>query len=133
MRGYMLDTDIASYAMKKTSRKVLDRLSQAPVTDICISSIVLAELEFGVAASPRPVEDRARLDVFLRYLEVFDFPPEAAREYGQIRAELKRRGTQIGANDMLIAAHARHLALTLVTNNTREFERVPGLKIENWA
>ena len=133
MPRYLLDTDIASYAMKKTSQKVLDRLSQTATTDIYISSIVLAELEFGVAASPRPLQDRARLDLFLSYAEVLDFPGQAAREYGQIRAELKQRGAMIGANDMLIAAHARCLGFTLVTNNTREFSRVPGLKIENWA
>lgn len=130
---YMLDTDIASYAMKKTSPRVLNRLSQTAISDIGISAIVLAELEFGVAASPRALEDRARLDLFLNYVVALEFPAEAAREYGEIRADLKRRGVLIGANDMLIAAHARCLGLTLVTNNTREFQRVPGLKIENWA
>lgn len=133
MHRYMLDTDIASYAMKKTSRKVLDRLAQTAVTDICVSSIVVAELEFGVAVSPRRAQDQARLDLLLSYAEVLDFPAEAARAYGAIRAGLKRLGELIGANDMLIAAHARTLGLTLVTNNTREFLRVPGLRVENWS
>lgn len=133
MPRYMLDTDIASYAMKMTSQRVLDRLSRTSVTDICISSIAKAELEFGVALSPRPAQDRDRMELFLRYVEVLDFPAEAAYDYGQIRADLKRRGQPIGANDMLIAAHARFLGLTLVTNNMREFLKVSGLKLENWA
>ena len=133
MPRYMLDTDIASYAMKKTSQKVLDRLARVAVADIYLSSISLAELEFGVAASPKPVQDKARLDDFLRYAEVLNFPAEAAHDYGQIRADLKKRGQIIGSNDMLIAAHARFLGLTLVTNNIREFFRVSGLKLENWA
>ncbi|WP_231737930.1 type II toxin-antitoxin system tRNA(fMet)-specific endonuclease VapC [Terracidiphilus gabretensis] len=129
----MLDTDIVSYAMKKTSPKVLHRLAQTALTDICLSSIVLAELEFGVAASVAPIPYRSRLDDFLRYVNVLDFPVEAARDYGTIRADLKIRGQIIGSNDLLIAAHARYLGLTLVTNNIREYTRIPGLKLENWA
>jgi tRNA(fMet)-specific endonuclease VapC len=133
MSHYMLDTDIASYAMKKTSPKVLHRLTQMAVTDICLSSIVLAELELGVAVSPAPMPYRSRLDDFLRYVDVLDFPVEAARDYGTIRADLKIRGQIIGSNDLLIAAHARYLGLTLVTNDIREYIRIPGLKLENWA
>jgi tRNA(fMet)-specific endonuclease VapC len=133
MSRYMFDTDIASYAMKKTSPKVLHRLAQVVVTDICLSSIVLAELEFGVAASLMPTPYRTRLDDFLRYVNVLDFPVEAARDYGTIRADLKIRGQIIGSNDMLIAAHARYLGLILVTNNIREYSRIPDLKLENWA
>lgn len=133
MPRYLLDTDIVSYAMKKTNRKVLDRLARTAVTDICISSIALTELKFGIAVSPQPERDRDRLNFFLSYAEVLDFPAEAAHGYGQIRAHLKTRGQMIGANDMLIAAHARALSLILVTNNIREYSRIPGLKIENWA
>ncbi len=133
MLRYMLDTDIVSYAMKKTSQKVLDRLLLAAAADICISSIVLAELEFGIAGSPQQQRDLDRLNFFLSYAQVLDFPAHAAHEYGKIRADLKRRGQLIGANDMLIAAHASYLDLTLVTNNTREFSRIPNLKLENWA
>jgi tRNA(fMet)-specific endonuclease VapC len=133
MSRYMLDTDIASYAMKKTSAKVLARLSQTPPANVSISSIVKAELEFGVAISPRPIQDRARLDFFLHYIDVLDFPADAAYDYGQIRADLKQRGQIIGANDLFIAAHAHYLGFTLVTNNVREFSRISGLKLENWA
>jgi tRNA(fMet)-specific endonuclease VapC len=90
-------------------------------------------LNYGVEVSPRRRQDQAALDVFLRHVAVLEFPSDAALDYGVIRAHLKKRGTMIGANDLLIAAHARCLGLTLVTNNMREFKRVQGLKVENWA
>jgi tRNA(fMet)-specific endonuclease VapC len=133
MPRYMLDTDIFSYAAKGTNPKVFQRLSQVPVGNVCISSIVYAEVEYGIALSPRPERDRERTIILFQHIEVLDFPAEAAYDYGQIRADLKKRGQAIGANDMLIAAHARHLDLILVTNNIREYERIPGLKLENWA
>jgi tRNA(fMet)-specific endonuclease VapC len=133
MAIFMLDTDIASYIMKRSDDAVLRRLRTVAVSDVCISAIAKAELEYGVEVSPRRQRDQAALDAFLRHVEVLDFPGEAAAEYGRIRADLKARGTMIGANDLLIAAHARSLGLTLVTNNTREFGRVQGLKMENWS
>ncbi len=133
MARYMLDTDISSYIMKRTNPGVLQRLQQVPVADVCISAVVRCELEYGVQVSPRPRQDQAALDVYLRHVLVLDFPSDAALDYGVIRASLKKTGTMIGANDLLIAAHARCLGLTLVTNNTREFSRVQGLKTENWA
>jgi len=90
-------------------------------------------LQYGVEVSPRRQQDQAALDSYLRYVEVMDFTDQVALDYAQIRAHLKVHGTMIGANDLLIAAHARSLGLTLVTNNTREFGRVPKLKIENWT
>jgi len=108
------------------------RLRIIPVKDICISAITKAELLLGVELSPRRAKDQAAVEAFLRYAVVLDFPGEAALDYAQIRAELKRRGQLIGSNDMLIAAHARCLGLILVTNNTDEFSHVPGLKLENW-
>jgi len=86
-----------------------------------------------VEVSPRRQQDEAALEAYLRLVAVLEYPGEAAREYGRIRADLKVRGKMIGANDLLIAAHARCLGLTLVTNNTREFGRVQGLKMENWT
>jgi tRNA(fMet)-specific endonuclease VapC len=130
---YMLDTDIASYIMKRSDERVLRRLQGIPVKDICISAIAKAELLLGVELSPRRAKDQAAVDVFLRYAVVLDFPGDAALDYARIRADLKQRGALIGANDMLIAAHARCLDLILVTNNTSEFGRVPGLKLENWT
>lgn len=133
MPVYMLDTDISSYIMKRSNQAALRKLRAVPVTDVCISTIVKCELRYGIEVSPRWQRDQAELDAYLKLVDVLDFPEEAALDYGQIRADLKLRGTPIGANDMLIAAHARYLGLTLVTNNTREFGRVPGLKIENWT
>lgn len=133
MPRYMLDTDTCSYVMKRSNNALLKRLKKTPVSDVCISVITKSELMFGVEVSPRRQQDEAALDAFLRYVEVLDFPNEAAAHYAKIRAELKIRGMMIGANDLFIAAHARSLALTLVTNNTGEFRRVPNLAIENWA
>jgi tRNA(fMet)-specific endonuclease VapC len=86
-----------------------------------------------VEVSPRRDKDQHALEVLLGHIDALDYPSEAALDYAQIRAFLKARGKLIGANDLLIAAHARFLGLTLVTNNLREFSRVPGLKVENWA
>ena len=129
----MLDTDISSYIMKRTHDAVLRRLQQRDVGAVCISVITQSELFYGVEVSPRPQQDRAALAQYLRHVEILDFPVEAALHYAQIRAALKVSGTMIGANDLFIAAHARALGLTLVTNNTQEFSRVLHLKLENWT
>ena len=133
MAVYMLDTDISSYIMKRSNDAVLRRLQTVSVSDVCISAIVKSELTYGVEVSPRKQKDLAALDTFLRHVEVLDYPEEAALDYARIRTDLKLRGAMIGANDLLIAAHARCLGLALVTNNTREFGRVEGLKLENWT
>src|ERR1700684_4101850 len=133
MPRYMLDTDIASHIMKGTEPKVLRQLQRVPVGDVSISAITQSELMYGIEISPNAVRDKARIEVFLRHIQVLDYQSEAALHYGQIRADLKDRGTMIGANDLLIAAHARCLGIVLVTNNTCEFKRVPELKIENWC
>ncbi len=133
MAKYMLDTDISSYIMKRSHDAVLRRLQIVPIGLVCISVITKAELLYGVELSPRRRQDTTALAEYLRHVEVLDFPDEAAMHYAQIRAALKARGTMIGANDLFIAAHARSLELTLVTNNTGEFARVSELKIENWA
>lgn len=133
MPRYMLDTDTCSYVMKRSNAAVLERLQKVRVSDVCISVITKSELLFGVEISPRRRQDEMALDAFLAYVEVLDFPDKAAPHYASIRADLKAHGTMIGANDLFIAAHARGLGLTLVTNNTHEFGRVPHLKCENWA
>lgn len=132
MLRYMLDTDTCSYVMKRSSPALLERLQKVPVGDACISSITKSELLFGVEISPRRKQDEAALSGFLTYMEVLDFGGEACSHYAKIRAGLKVMGA-IGANDLLIAAHARSLRLTLVTNHTREFGRVRDLSIENWT
>lgn len=133
MPRYMLDTDTCSFIMKRSNDSVLKRLRAVPVSDVGISVISKSELLYGVAVSPRQAQDSAALTAFLPHVAVLDFAEDAAAHYAQIRADLKRRGQMIGANDLFIAAHARSLGLTLVTNNTTEFERVTGLQVENWT
>jgi tRNA(fMet)-specific endonuclease VapC len=133
MPRYMLDTDTCSYIMRRSHPAVLKRLAKVPVDDVCISVISKSELLFGVEVSPKRRQDEAALTAFLRYVEVLNFPDEASLHYAKIRADLKARGTMIGGNDLFIAAHARSLALTLITNNTREFKRVRGLSLDNWT
>ena len=119
--------------MKAVSSALDQRLAEAGVEDVCISVLTKAELLFGVAVSPRPSRDRESLDQLLAYMQILDLPEAAADHYAEIRADLQRKGKLIGANDLLLGAHARCLGLTLVTNNVREFSRMPGLKVENWV
>ena len=133
MPRFMLDTDTCSYIMKRSHPLVLKRLQAVPVGDVCMSIVTKAELLYGVEVSPRRAQDAAALTAFLPYVEALDFADDAALHYAEIRADLKKRGVLIGANDLFIAAHVRALGLTLVTNNTTEFERVSGLAIENWT
>ena len=133
MLRFMLDTDTCSYLMKAVSGALDRRLAEAGVEDVCISVLTKAELLFGVAVSPRPSRDRESLVQLLAYMQILDLPEAAADHYAEIRADLQRKGKLIGANDLLLGAHARCLGLTLVTNNVREFSRVPGLKVENWV
>jgi tRNA(fMet)-specific endonuclease VapC len=133
MPRYMLDTDICSFILKRSNHAVLRRLQEVAVDDVCISVVTAAELLYGVEISPRRDHDETSVEAFFRHVAVLDFPEEAAAHYVEIRAALKRRGEMIGANDLFIAAHARNRNLILVTNNTREFARVPGLRSENWT
>jgi tRNA(fMet)-specific endonuclease VapC len=129
----MLDTDICSYIVRRSHDALLKKLAKVPVDDVCISVITKSELLFGVEGSSKRRQDEAAVTAFLRCVEVLDFPDEASFHYAKIRAELKSRGAMIGANDLLIATHARTLGVKLVTNNTREFGRVRSLAIENWT
>jgi tRNA(fMet)-specific endonuclease VapC len=129
----MLDTDTCSYIMKRSHPLVLKRLQTVPVSDVCISVITRAELLHGVEVSPRRAHDAAALAAFLPYVETLEFGDDAAVHYAEIRADLTKRGALIGANDLFIAAHALARDVTLVTNNTVEFERVKDLTLENWT
>lgn len=133
MTRYMLDTDTCSYVMKRSKAAVIARLRSVAVDDVCMSVVTKAELRYGVRVSAHPARDAEALDGLLTYVEVLALPEEAAEHCADIRADLKRRGEMIGANDLFIGAHARCLGLILVTNNTAEFSRVQGLEIENWA
>jgi tRNA(fMet)-specific endonuclease VapC len=133
MLRYMLDTDICSYVMKRSHDALLRRLQKVPVSDVCVSVVTKSELLCGVEVSPRRQQDETALNAFLNYVEVLDFTDNASSHYAQIRAQLKKSGKIIGANDLFIAAHARSLRLTLVTHNTQEFRRVNRLAIEDWT
>ena len=130
---YMLDTNIIAYIRNQRPETVLRHFEKYQPDDLCISAITMAELEYGVFRSSKPEQNREALMLLLSRIAILPFDARAAMEYGRIRDDLTRKGTLIGANDLLIAVHARALSLTLITNNTREFERVEGLKIENWV
>lgn len=130
--NYMLDTNMCIYAQKGVP-SVIEKLQMHYREGLAISSITLAELEYGIEASAAREKNERALQGLLLILEVIPFDSSAAVHYGEIRAHLRRQGTPIGTMDMLIAAHVRSMGLTIVTNNVREFERVPDLKIENWA
>ena len=130
---YMLDTNIIIYAKSNKPETVLERFRKYSPEDLCISAITFAELEYGVEKSLNPARNRMALLIFLSNIKILPFETEAAYEYGVIRSSLEKKGKPIGANDILIAAHAKAAGLTLITNNTREFERVEGLLLENWV
>lgn len=130
---YMLDTNICIYAMKNKPEKVLQRLKDEINEGVCISSITLAELEYGMKHSSNPAKNEQALLRFLVPLSVLPFGAAAASEYGEIRTFLQKQGTPIGPLNMLIAGHAKAEEITLVTNNVREFEKVPLLELENWV
>ena len=133
MIRYMLDTNMIAYARNRRPEIVLNRLLQHDPSEISISSITMAELEYGVFNSSRPQQNRTALLMFLSGITILPFDTAAALEYGSIRFDIKSNGQIIGANDMLIAAHARSLGLILVTHNTGEFSRVENLILEDWA
>lgn len=129
---YMLDTNICIYVLKNHSDTLRDKFKACP--NLAISAIVYAELCYGIenGESPKKQERRRQLDLFTQPLQIEPWDINAAEHYGSIRTHLKKQGTPIGNNDLLIAAHARSENAILVTNNEREFERVPDLSIENW-
>lgn len=129
----LLDTNICIYIIKRQPAAVINRFLEYQVGDIGISSITLSELRYGVAKSSHKEKNSKALDEFIIPLEVVSFDEEAARMYGDIRATLEKAGTPIGAMDMLIAAHALSLGIPLITNNTREFARIPSLDIVDWT
>jgi len=130
---FLLDTNICIYIIKQKPSKVFDKFQTLNPLDVGVSSITVAELEYGAYKSQRQEQNRAALSQFLIPLEILPFDERATQTYGQIRAELERRGTVIGSMDMLIASQAISLGLTLVTNNVRELSQIPGLTLVNWV
>lgn len=132
MRRLMLDTNICIHAIKRNAPEVLRRLEKTSPQDVVISSVVAAELWTGVMKSRERQRNEQALNDFLAFVEVLDWPAEAAHVHGQIRAGLEAKGRSIGAMDLLIAVHAVHERATLVTRNRDEFDRVQGLRVESW-
>ncbi len=130
---YLLDTNICIYLIRQHPASVIREMAKQQIGDVGLSSVTVAELHYGVAKSAQVERNRSALEQFLAPLVIVDFDVAAAAVYGTIRALLERRGTPIGSLDTLIAAHALSLDTTLVTNNEREFGRVPRLKLANWA
>ncbi|MDD3268370.1 MAG: type II toxin-antitoxin system VapC family toxin [Syntrophomonadaceae bacterium] len=130
---YMLDTNICIYIIKKKPAAVFRVFQSLKPGDVCISSVSYAELQYGVYKSQDQVRNRIALLNFLAPIEILPFSDRAAAIYGEIRAALENRGQVIGPYDLLIAAHALSEKLVLVSNNTREFSRIPQLQIQNWA
>jgi tRNA(fMet)-specific endonuclease VapC len=131
MLAYMLDTNICIYVMKAYPPQLRERFNSL-AEQLCISSITLGELHYGAERSARREENVSAIEYFVARLEVLPFAEKAAMHYGQLRAELERAGTPCGAHDMQIGGHARSEGLVLVTNNMREFARMPGVRTENW-
>ncbi|MDR2856775.1 MAG: tRNA(fMet)-specific endonuclease VapC [Novosphingobium sp.] len=131
MLVYMLDTNICIYVMKHHPPELRDRFNTL-ADQLCISSITLGELHYGVEKSALRDRNLTALEHFVARLDVLPFADKAAAHYGQVRAELERAGTPCGPHDMQIGGHARSEGLIIVTNNMREFARMPGVRSENW-
>jgi tRNA(fMet)-specific endonuclease VapC len=131
----LLDTDTLAYLINRTAaaERIKRRLSGRSPGEVRISAITLSEVHYGLAAGDVSVERKEALEQLVELFQVEDYPAGAARDYGEIRVALERRGRRIGPYDLLIAAHARHIGAVLVTNNEREFRRVQGLSVQNWT
>jgi tRNA(fMet)-specific endonuclease VapC len=131
--SYLLDTDICIYIHHARPRQVVERFKQIRLGDAAISVVTYGELLFGATKSQRQVEALQIIEEFANALGVRPLPLNAARIYGDLRANLEAKGGMIGGNDLWIASHAKAEGLTLVTNNEREFKRIAGLNLENWV
>jgi tRNA(fMet)-specific endonuclease VapC len=130
---FLLDTNICIYIIKRQPPQVLDKFRALDISEVGISSITVAELEYGAYKSQQTDRNRVAFNQFLIPLEIVPFDERATQTYGQVRSQLERQGIVVGSLDMLIASQAMSLGLILVTNNVRELSRIPGLIIENWA
>lgn len=128
----MLDTDTCAFVLRRTSEVLLQRIQAVPVAQQSMSVVTYAELLYGVQVSSKKKANQAAVDALAVHLAILEWPANAAQHYAEIRTDLKKKGALIGSNDLLIAAHARSIDATVVTNNTKDFARVKGLKVENW-
>ena len=130
---FLIDTNICIYIMNDHPPQVIQKFREIGVGNICISSITVSELQYGVCKSKHIKKNMKRLDEFLSPFEIISYDESASRYYGKIRSHLEKQGNVIGPLDMLIAAHALSENLTVITNNEKEFKRVNALKVENWV
>jgi tRNA(fMet)-specific endonuclease VapC len=133
LTAYLLDTNIVSYLLRRAPEPLVQRLASTSRDDVGISIVTAMELRFGVEKNPERARTREAVDAFLSAMPVLAFPEDMPSVYGRIRVDLERRGKPIGPLDTMIAAHAVALKTTLVTNHTREFRRVKGLRVEDWT
>jgi tRNA(fMet)-specific endonuclease VapC len=131
----MLDTDTCIFLMRGESQKLEIKVQSVPLQQQVMSAVTFAELSYGVqaSASAKRKQNQSILDSLVLHLAVLDWPQDAARHYAEIRSDLKKRGAQLGAADLMIAAHARAINAIVVTNNVKDFGRVKGLEVENWT
>lgn len=132
---FMLDTDTCIFLMRGESPALAARVQSVPLQQQVMSAVTFAELTYGVQASAaaKRKQNQSVLDSLVLHLAVLDWPQDAAKHYAEIRTDLKKRGAQLGAADLMIAAHARAMGAIVVTNNVKDFERVKGLEVENWT
>ena len=132
---FMLDTDTCIFLMRGESPALAAKVQSVPLQQQVMSAVTFAELAYGVQASAaaKRKQNQSVLDSLVLHLAVLDWPQDAAKHYAEIRADLKKRGAQLGAADLMIAAHARAMGAIVVTNNLNDFERVKGLEVENWT
>ena len=132
---FMLDTDTCIFLMRGESQTLAVKVQSVPLQQQVMSAVTFAELTYGVQASAvaKRKQNQAVLDSLALHLAVLDWTQEAAKHYAEIRADLKKRGAQLGAADLMIAAHARAMGAVIVTNNVKDFGRVKGLQVENWT
>ena len=134
-RLFMLDTDTCIFLMRGESPALAAKVQSVPLQQQVMSAVTFAELTYGVQASAaaKRKQNQSVLNSLVLHLAVLDWPQDAAKHYAEIRADLKKRGAQLGAADLMIAAHARAMGAIVVTNNLNDFERVKGLEVENWT
>ena len=132
---FMLDTDTCIFLMRGESPALAAKVQSVPLQQQVMSAVTFAELTYGVQASAaaKRKQNQSVLDSLVMHLAVLDWPQDAAKHYAEIRTDLKKRGAQLGAADLMIAAHARAMGAIVVTNNVKDFERVKGLEVENWT
>ena len=134
-RLFMLDTDTCIFLMRGDSPALAAKVQSVPLQQQVMSAVTFAELTYGVqvSAAAKRKQNQSVLDSLVLHLAVLDWPQDAAKHYAEIRTDLKKRGAQLGAADLMIAAHARAMGAIVVTNNAKDFERVKGLEVENWT